>query len=190
MPRSRYRPGLRNNKYRKGKFAEERTAWVDTALGQLILMIYPEITDLEEDEITESGPTVKILIPRYTGTTVYWDLTHLTSEELEATKQFMDLAFETARPIVEERDRIANEAFSRGDDSFSRVYRAVPKLVVRPRQEREHSEGVLDGPSDVPPSGESDLGPGADGGVRRAGGELADEGQVQGSTEDDGPKAD
>lgn len=189
MPNPRYRPGLRNTKYRKGKISEQRMAWVDTALGQLILMYYPEWETQKENERTESGPTVKILIPRPSGPTVQWDLTYLTEVELDAVEEFIALAISTARPSVQERDRTANEAFSRGDDSFSRVYRQVPQVVVRPRQERQHGEGVLDGSEDVPQSDEPDLGAGGDGGVRRAGGSVADEGSVQGGPEDDRAQA-
>ena len=189
-PRSRYRPGLRNTKYRKGKFSDQRIAWLDSALGQLVLMFYTEFESQKENDHTESGPTVKILIPRASGSTVMWDLTYLTTEELDKLEEFLELAIGIARPIVAERDRTAHEAFSRGDDSFSRVYRQIPQLVVRERQEPTHSEGVLNGSEDVPSGDEHDLGPGEDGGVRRAGSELADEGSVQGGPEDDGPTPD
>ena len=184
MTQPRYRPGSRNPRYRKltkGGYVEARMAWVETVLGSQVLMYYPDSP--EDVEVKEEGPTVRILMPSHRGPTVVWDLTYLTEGELDKLREFFELAFTTAAPIVRERDRIADEALARGDDSFSRSYRRVPQLVVRPRQEPAHGEGVLDGHENVPSSdGDSDSSAGR---VRGPGGSVADSGPEEGSTEDD-----
>lgn len=187
MPQPRYTPGSRNPKYRKfakGEYVDERMAWVDTVLGSQILMYYPT----PPEDAKESGPTVRVLMPQHRRPTVMWDLTFLTEDELNKLREFFELAFNTAAPIVRERDRIANEALKRGDTSFARVYRRVPQMVVRPRQEPAHSESVLDGSEDVPESdGDSDSHAGR---VRGPGSGMADAGQEEGSGQDDGTETD
>ena len=170
----------------KGTYAKERLAWVNTLLGQQTLYFYEEGTEIAE-RTTEPGPTVKVLIPRLNGQAVHWDLSALTIEELDAMREFFTLAFDTAEPVVRMRDKAAHDAFTEGNDSFARLYRQLPQLVVRERKEREHDQGILNGPSDVP-SGDSDgrsEGSPA-GGVRGLGGELADDGAPEGVSEDDG----
>lgn len=82
----------------------------------------------EDVSISLYGKSVRFQLP----------LTTLTSEELAACKQIFDMAFANAQPIVAERDRIAQEALDEGDDSYSRIYRAVPTLLVREGQKWEH----------------------------------------------------
>lgn len=190
MPSHReYTPGSRSQRYRKlqrGEYTKERAAWVNTFLGQAVLFVYPEGHVIAE-ATKEPGPTVKVLIPRHKGPTVHWDLTALTMEELDMLREFFRVAFDTAEPIVRERDRMAQDALAEGNDSFSRVYRQVPQLVVRPRTEREHGESVLDRSEDVPESdtdGRDDSS--TPGGVRGPGGELADDGTSDSGGQDDG----
>jgi hypothetical protein len=89
---------------------------------------------------SENGPSLiyKVMGPR--GSMVGVDLTHLTHEELEAFRQFWAIAFAIAEPVVLLRDKEAQDAFSRGDDSFTRVHRAIPRLVVRARAERTYRQ--------------------------------------------------
>jgi hypothetical protein len=184
-----YTGGSRNQRFRKiqkGIYVKERIAWVSTLIGQITLYFYDEGTEIA-DQSNEPGPTVKVLIPRLRGAAIHWELTALTIEELDAMRQFFTLAFDTAEPIVRMRDKAAQDAFTEGNDSFARVYRQLPQLVVRERPEREHDQGILDGPSDVPSGdtdGRSEGGPA--GGVRGLGGELADDGAPEGVSEDDG----
>ena len=59
-------------------------------------------------------------------------LTSCTGDELNALKEFWDIAFANAQPIVELRDKIAQEAMEHdGDDSYTRLYRPLPRVVVR-----------------------------------------------------------
>lgn len=58
-------------------------------------------------------------------------LSDMTRDELAATKEFWDISFAQAQSIVEARDRIAQEAFANGDDSYHRLYRQVPRILVR-----------------------------------------------------------
>jgi len=188
-----YTGGSRNQRFRKihkGQYVKERMAWVNTFLGQIALYFYEEGTAVA-DTTTEPGPTVKVLIPRYKGPTVHWDLSALTLEELTKLREFFDLAFDTAEPVIRMRDKVAQDAFAEGNDSISRLYRPVPQLVVRKRPEPEHSEGVLDGPENVP-SGNDDGSAvnGSAGGVRGSGSGLADVGASEGGPEDDGTPTD
>lgn len=185
-----YSSGSRSQRFRKiqrGIYVESRHAWVNTILGQLALYIYEEGTEIAENTI-EPGPTVKVLIPRYKGPTVHWDFSALTLEELTELRKFFDVAFDAAEPVVRMRDKAAADALAEGNDSFSRVYRQVPKLVVRQRAKREHGEGVQYGPEDVLES--SGLNGGSSGGVRGPSGELADSGTSEGGSENNGPQAD
>jgi hypothetical protein len=160
---------------------------VNTILGQIALYVYEEGTEIAEKS-NEPGPTVKVLIPRYKGPTVHWDLSALTMEELTELREFFNVAFDTAEPVVRMRDKVAADALAEGNDSFARVYRQVPKLVVRQRKKREHSEGVQHGPEDVLEGGGVDGS--SSGGVRGPSGELADGGTSEGGPEDDGPQVD
>ena len=169
---------------RKGAYVDERVAWVNTAIGQMVYMHYPEVPEQKEP-----GPTVKVLLPQQGARTVMLDFTHLTGEELDAVKQFFEMVFQAAEPIVRARDKVAEDAFAAGDDSFSRSYRQVPQFIVRQRKDAEHGEGVQHGSSDVP-SGEL---PGSDsdaGGVRGAGSDVAHVDEAEGFAEDNGPTPD
>lgn len=184
-----YKPGQR--RVTKGVYVPERMAWVDTVLGQSILMYYPEDHDVTKNT-KEPGPTVKVLIPRHTGQPVLWDISSMTLEELQLMREFFDLVFDTAEPIVRMRDEVAQDEFAAGNDSITRLYRKVPQLVVRKRPEPQHSEGVLDGHENVP-EGDGDgrgSGDSTSGGVRGSGSVVAD-GEQEGSVgQDDGEASD
>ncbi|MEU4066702.1 hypothetical protein AB0F25_30690 [Streptomyces wedmorensis] len=101
---------------------------------------YPETLDDEEggekpNEL-RPGDSVSVLVStRYNPTGTKLILTNMTHEELVALREIWEHAFDLAEPVVVERDRVAREAFERGDDSNERVYRAPPAKVVRRRQE-------------------------------------------------------
>lgn len=185
---SRSRAGNRrpeNMRASRGRYVDERLAWVDTVLGNMVLMVYPE--GHESGSKTEAGETVRILIPRPGRAAVSLDLTHLTEQELDLLQEFFTLAFETARPVARHRDKDAQDAFARGDDSFSRIYRQVPRMVVRERKERTDGQGVQHGSEDVS-VGDGD--PGGPTGVRGALGQMADNEPEQGEPQDDSPQVD
>lgn len=70
------------------------------------------------------------------------NLTRMTEEELLATKKLLDRAFELALPVVQRRDKEANDALDQGDDTYPRVYRAVPQLVYREGAVTEYRESL------------------------------------------------
>jgi hypothetical protein len=107
-----------------------------------------------------------------------YNLTALTHEELLAMRELFNFAFDLAEPVILLRDRIAQDAFDKGDDSFIRVYRQAPQLIIREgtiRQDgeslRERPDNFLDG--DFPEAEEVEEVRSSSGGVRGAGNELA-----------------
>src|SRR5690606_6161238 len=117
------------------------------------------------------------------GRPSYYTLTALTHEEFVLFKEIVTMALDMAEPIILERDRKAQHAFDNGDDSFARVYRQVPRLVVRQRPVGADDQGVHDGPEgDAPGAGGGEP---SGGGVRGGGAELAD-----GQPQDRGPQDD
>lgn len=190
MPRES-RAGSRTNRYRVGygRIGDNRVAWLRTGpTGQLVLAEIDSDAVNEEADLQidgEEGYTylLNIFIPGRKNP-LRWNFSAMTQEELEKTRQFFNHLFDLADPVVRERDRKANEAFKKGDDSYSRIYRPVPQLVTRERPKRQHDQGVLERPGSIPEGvgGGADLG----GGLRAGSPELAD-GQPQDSgIQDDG----
>jgi|SRR6266540_2161384 len=128
-----------------GKISKGRWAWCRLFFGQFVIWAdYFEKDGAETDEVRD----IKILYPIPNRPPVSWNLTACTEDELVAMKELFDTAFKWALPIVQERDQEAKDAFENGDDSHSRIYRAVPLVVYRSGPERKHSERVLDGSED------------------------------------------
>lgn len=189
-----FRAGSRNKNYRPdGRFSVNRLAWLKITVGQFILMRFDnkeqeqeDFDDLDE----ENGATVRLMIPRPRQRPVVFNITALTHDELKMMREFFTLIFDLAEPVVIDRDRIANEAYAKGDDSFVRLYRQVPQFIVRkgavgPDGEsiQERLEGVLGTPLLV------QLGPGIDGdldgGLRGDSDGVADDISENRSTQDD-----
>lgn len=150
-----YRPGSRNPNYRNdGKISENRLAWIRTNIGQAVILYYedheeePEEEDNTEDstevktEKIEYGPTVRLMLPQPRGRALLSDITSLTMDELTMLREFYNLLFDLAEPSVIERDRIAKDAYSEGDDSYARSYRPVGQFIVRKGTLRANSESV------------------------------------------------
>lgn len=193
MPERRFRPGHRSNPQARGtgKLSDRRYAWLSTTIGQFVIMYFDENNEDNLDE--ETGPTIRLFLPRHGGRPISFNFTALTHEEFVLLKQFFDILFELAEPVVLERDRVAQDAAAEGDDSFARLYRAVPRLVVRERTIRKDGSGISSGSTDVlngsgvaGNDSSSDL----NGGVRGTGDELADDESEEGSTENNGTKTD
>lgn len=184
-----YRPGFRNPDYQEGQISKSRYAWIQTYIGQFVLMRYEEPEDLPEEDApkgsAEPGPTIRLMLPNRRGKSIYFNLTALTHRELMLLKRLFDMAFEQAEPIVKMRDKAADDAFERGDDSFIRVYRQVPRLVIRKGAVGSDRQGVYDRPEDVPPG--SEQGGGDAGRVPGDGDELADGESSGGGPQDDQP---
>jgi hypothetical protein len=158
--------------------SENRFAWLQTHVGTFQIMEY-----LPEEDEQEYGPTVLLYLPLPGRRSLSYNLTALTTEELDKLEELFNLLITEARPIVAERDRIAHEALESGDDSHVRIYRAVPRLFIRKRPSRQDGDRVLNGSQDVPEGtggdGDSSDGPGG------VGDELADGESPDAGTEDD-----
>jgi hypothetical protein len=164
-----------------GKISENRFAWLRLYFGQFQIMKY-EIP--EEEEEREVGANITLYIPRPgTQSPLSLNMTALTSEELQAMREFFELLFTEVEPVIADRDRIANDALAKGDDSYARVYRQVPQFIVRQRPERTDSPSVHDGSEDVSSGSGGDVDP--DDRVRGLGDELADGEPEEVISEDD-----
>lgn len=133
-----------------GRYADNRLAFAKTAAGTIALYRLnndPEEAESEEEreiiENSEIGPNYKLTFSSARRNIDYY-LTSLTEDELDSIKSMFEFALELAYPIVRERDRMAQDAFSDGDDSFSRIYRQSPQFVVRNREITEHDQGLLE----------------------------------------------
>lgn len=135
-----------------GRVSETRIAWLTTKTTRTLAINHSTPEEVREkfDRESEVGDSVylSITVPGRTRP-LTWDLTGMTTEELEATRKFFDHLFDLADPVVRERDRVADEAHSEGDDSYDRVYRELPTLVTRQRKERTHGPSVQHGPEDA-----------------------------------------
>lgn len=60
------------------------------------------------------------------------DLTVLTRVELDALRRFFNDVLDRAEPIVDDLDRIANEAAALGDTSYKRLWRPDPTRLDFP----------------------------------------------------------
>lgn len=189
MADRQFRPGTRDKRYTEGRLSDERAVWVETYIGQFAIMRYdkPWETDAQET-IQEEGPTVRLMIPQRRGRSLLFNFTALTHEELVQVRRFFDMLFEMAEPIVIQRDKAAQDAYDRGDDSFTRIHRSVPRLIVRKRPVSDDGEGVRRGPEEVSGGGGSS----GDQAVRVQGysGELVDGEPQEDGSEDDDPQAD
>jgi hypothetical protein len=147
---------------------------------------------VEEDEDVaediEIGTTYMLILPRPGGKPFKYNLTALTFEELDLTRQFFNLLFDLAEPIVKHRDKVAADAAEQGDDGFARYYRQVPQFVVREGSFREDDQRILNGLANLPDGAGGDGSP--DGGLRGSGDELATGEPPASGPEDDGPQAD
>ncbi|HEY6021730.1 MAG TPA: hypothetical protein VIY48_18230 [Candidatus Paceibacterota bacterium] len=147
MPRGfdkQYRPGSRKALYRPGRFTPGRIAWTTTYAGQYAITHHPEVKE------NEPGPSIKMNISRGSGRPIVIDATSLTMEELLQLRKAFNLLFDLAEPIVRERDRVAQDAYDKGDDSYTRSYRSVPRFVIREGEIGPDGQSVYDGPESIP----------------------------------------
>lgn len=182
------RPEDRNTWGKKnsaGMMTDSRRAWASLPKFDVILFVgNPEE---EKQNFDPDTPPVRmeLRVPGRRNPTVI-SLTLMTADELAVFKEFMDTAFERARPICELLDQRAQEAFENGVDSHTRLYRPDPKFFNRDLpstsdnewRKPEHDpsiqgrlEGIVeprttDGPSeDVPGTQDSGLPDDNEGGV-------------------------
>lgn len=204
-----YKPGTKQPRRfnpGSGRISKNRFAWLRTALGQFVVMRY---LPPEEDEEGEEGePDPNRPKDREVGPSYVLQISHpqskrplsinftaLTLAEFEKTRQLFNLLFDLAEPVIRERDQVARDAFAEGDDSFNRLYREVPRLIIREGAGRQNIEGVQYGPSGVPlgtEAGRDSSGDvlDSDGGVRGDGDELANSESPEGRSQDNREKTD
>ena len=202
MVTRQYRPGSRRFKRNEGRMSPNRLAWLRVYVGQFVIMrgydeeSLPDVAENDnDDEVSEVGRDIRLLLPRPTGRPITFNITALTHEELIEMKKFFNLLFDLAEPIILDRDRRAQDAFDQGDESFMRSYRQVPQFVVREGTNGADDQGVHERPEDLPSGDESGSGQvgvvrGSDGGVRGAGYELAPGESEPSEPQDDEPAAD
>lgn len=142
MPKS-YQPGQRTPQYGANyKITENRYAWVRCEAGNFIILYGDD---------NGSGSDVVFYNPRPGKVSDFaLNLSNLTIEELSALKELLDTAFKWAEPVVNQRDKEAQDAWENGDDSHSRNYRPLPTVVYRKEPKREHDESVRERPEGVP----------------------------------------
>jgi hypothetical protein len=134
------------------KMGENRFGWVKNALADFVIMIYPPDNPILEEEpeegvmpeqqAVESGENVRLVIARKRDRAMTLDLTILTEQEASDLRTLLNLAFDIAMPIIQLRDKEAQQAYEHGNDSLYRIYRAVPQFVVSKREGLEYPEGV------------------------------------------------
>src|SRR3546814_11366470 len=73
----------------------------------------------------------------------------MTLPELKDMRDIFNLLFDLAEPVVRERDRIAQNAFREGDDSFARIYRTVQQFVIREEAVKSDGSSIRDRLEDV-----------------------------------------
>lgn len=184
--------GRKPSIFREGYMSENRIMWLETFIGQFVVLMYPEGFRDESDDVpaikTEPGPTIRLMIPGKTRQPVYFTFTALTSEELASLRELFNRMFDMVEPIVEHRDKAAQDAYDQGDDTITRLYRQVPRLIVREGAIREHSISLRERPSG-PPAGHGTDGS-DDGGLRGGGSDVVDEPPSGERAEDDQSSAD
>lgn len=120
----------------------DNVAWCNVEGSKITLIAQPNHKETGDDLVLGTG------IMGMRGGSLM-NLTRMTEAELLAIKQLIDQAFELALPVVRQRDEEANAAFNQGDDTFERVYRAVPKLVFREGAVAAYMQSVHERPDDL-----------------------------------------
>jgi hypothetical protein len=77
------------------------------------------------------GPSHLLLMQPRAAEGLEIDLSELSLEEIDALALFLSLVLAEARESCAYRDKIAEEAFQNGSDTYYRIYRSVPTVVER-----------------------------------------------------------
>lgn len=124
-----------NKRRAAGKMVNDRRAWATLPKFDLILFVgddlsNPEINKDSKYDYPHSPVYFDIRYPAKRNPTRI-SLTGMTTAELDVFEKFILHAISRARPIVEDLDRMAWEAFENGDDSYERLYRPDPQFIDR-----------------------------------------------------------
>lgn len=183
--------GVRMNPGRDTRFSENRVAWLSLQNVEVVIMRYDDDNSegLDKDDVPGT-PSVNLSFPHpgNRAKSRFISLTGLTELELAELRNVINLACDLAEPIVRFRDKVAKHGSEQGDDSFARLYRAVPEVFTRQgakpedlQELRSRFERPLEALSD-----DSDSAGGTGGG----GSDVADEGTEGSSTENDPAESD
>lgn len=129
------------------QYEERRRAWLHVTGMEFVLLLETNLADKERLDAHMLVRHAKAKV----GTMVC--LTDLTMDELLAVKEFIEIALANAAPTVEERDREADTNYVKGDDTNRRIYRAVPRILIREGKKYTHRPQLLRGyewPTEVP----------------------------------------
>lgn len=183
MTKRRYNPATRKTFLSRRAFVnKERFGWLKTICGEMWLYQNEDM----QFRTGEIGDDIRLGVEDENGNTVNLTLTRMTEDELMKFKDFMDLAFMAAAPIVRRRDQVAQEAADEGDDSYTRVYRQAPVMVVRKGTSGQHFESVSQRPFILP---DVDGGSGSSGGAGDEGDAVAELGTQDARAEDHSSQA-
>jgi hypothetical protein len=128
---------------RTGRYGENRESWVDLALLEAVLYIGPTDNEFDQTDFPEEVDSVRLLLAKKgTKLKIGLPLTHMTEDEVEVFREFMNRALDLAQTKCRELDQKARQAFDQGDDTYARLYRPVPRLVVRSRIVTADGSGV------------------------------------------------
>lgn len=139
MAASNWKPGFRRTppgtRLRIGK---AMTALANVWNYKVSIFAYDPNEDFDASELDDGltketiGKDIFIHLSNASGRAFPINLSTLTVEELNALHEVIEHAFTAARPIVEERDRIAEKAAADGNDTFHRRHRSSPKVSYFP----------------------------------------------------------
>lgn len=178
---SKFRVGHRNRAAATkspGKLSQNRAAWCRVFIGEFIIMLNPP---KNEEQI---GTDIRLLLPQPHTRPISYHLTALTADELDSVERLFALIFQAARPVCEERDKVARDALKSGDDSDSRSYRQAPQFIVRSGEILTDHEGLRKRLEGVPPLDEEDSS--SDGELRGSGDGVVESESEDAGSQDDG----
>lgn len=139
-----WRPGFRHKTtttVKGGRISNPNTAILlstDTVSGTV------QLTPMQDPDMPEGwGADVTVTLVK-NANFIKFDPTHMTVDELQKLRDFMNLMFELVIPVAQRRDEIAEQGRQEGDDAYTRLYRQTPRLSVRQEQIRKYDQGVFD----------------------------------------------
>lgn len=111
----------------RGEVNPNRIASARICFGDFV--VYRNPTDPEQD--IEEGDNISLQFPNPRGGSIYHKLTSLTRAELDAVRLIFETACNEAEAIVDARDKTAAESLARGEDKYTRIYRAAPHVIIK-----------------------------------------------------------
>lgn len=135
--------------YAKKEWNKGRDSWAQLNGTEFTLFVGDGDPENDDHIETPGIPSVRVLIRNGNRAPTPITLSNMTANELEVMRLFWERAISTARPICAALDERAQDNLQGGtddDDSLLRLYRPVPRLIVRNGHEPTHRAGLLVGP--------------------------------------------